>query len=59
MPSASSWNPTTHADYDMLKGRKVVSADGETVGSIAEILHPHLRCRTRAAATTSCSIRGH
>lgn len=38
----SSWNPTTHDDYDLLKGREVVSADGETVGSIAQILHPHL-----------------
>lgn len=38
----TSWNPTTHDDYDLLKGREVVSADGETVGSIAQILHPHL-----------------
>lgn len=42
MHTTTSWNPTSHTDYDILKGREVVSADGETVGSIAQILHPHL-----------------
>lgn len=42
MHTTTSWNPTSHTDYDVLKGREVVSADGETVGSIAQILHPHL-----------------
>jgi hypothetical protein len=32
----------THADYDMLKGTDVFSADGEKVGSISEILHPNM-----------------
>lgn len=42
MHTPTSWNPTTHTDYDLLKGREVVSSDGETMGSIAQILHPHL-----------------
>ncbi len=42
MSTTPSWNPTTHTDYDLLKGREVVSSDGETLGSIAQILHPHL-----------------
>jgi len=32
----------THADYDMLKGKDVFSADGEKVGAIKEILHPNM-----------------
>jgi sporulation protein YlmC with PRC-barrel domain len=39
MPAVATWIPTTHADYDTLKGKDVFSADGEKVGSIAEILH--------------------
>lgn len=31
-----------HADYDLLKGKDVFSADGDKVGSIAEILHPNM-----------------
>jgi hypothetical protein len=42
MPVATTWNPTTHADYDALKGLDVFSADGEKVGSISEILHPNM-----------------
>ena len=30
----------THADYDVLKGKDVFSANGEQVGSITEIFHP-------------------
>jgi hypothetical protein len=30
----------THADYDLLKGLAVFSADGQELGSITEILHP-------------------
>jgi hypothetical protein len=30
----------THADYDRLKGKTVVSATGEPVGSIRQIFHP-------------------
>jgi hypothetical protein len=32
----------THADYDLLQGREVFSADGEKVGSIAGIFHPNM-----------------
>ena len=35
-----AWTPTTHADYDRLKGQPVRSADAETLGTIATILHP-------------------
>jgi len=34
------WNPTTHADYQQLKGNEVVTTDGESVGTIAAIFHP-------------------
>ena len=40
MTTMTTWNPTTHADYDVLKGRDVFSRDGEKVGSITEIWHP-------------------
>ena len=42
MSVSTRWTPTTHADYDALKGRDVISADGEKVGSISEILHPNM-----------------
>ena len=36
----TTWNPTTHEAYDTLKGRDVVSADHEQLGTIAAIFHP-------------------
>ena len=42
MITSTTWNPTAHADYDILKGKDVFSADGEKVGSISEILHPNM-----------------
>jgi hypothetical protein len=42
MSVTTTWNPMTHSDYDVLKGKDVFSADGEKVGSIAEILHPNM-----------------
>ena len=36
----TTWNPTTHEAYDTLKGRDVVSADNEKLGTIAAIFHP-------------------
>ena len=36
----TTWNPTTHEAYDTLKGRDVVSADNEQLGTIAAIFHP-------------------
>ena len=42
MPVVATWTPMTHTDYDVLKGLDVFSADGEKVGSIAEILHPNI-----------------
>jgi hypothetical protein len=42
MRTATVWTPTTHEDYDVLKGRDVFSADGEKVGTIGQILHPNM-----------------
>jgi hypothetical protein len=42
MSVMTTWNPMTHADYDLLKGVAVVSADNQDVGSITEILHPNM-----------------
>ena len=41
MSVTTTWNPMTHADYDLLQGREVYSADGQKVGTIAGILHPN------------------
>jgi len=35
-----TWNPTTRADYDGLKGFDVYSSDSEKVGTIKEVFHP-------------------
>jgi len=35
-----TWTPTTHEAYDTLKGRDVVSAENEQLGTIAAIFHP-------------------
>lgn len=40
MSVTTTWNPATHADYDLLKGKTVYSADGQKVGSIAGVFHP-------------------
>lgn len=42
MATVATWNPMTHADYDVLKGKDVFSADGEKVGSISQVLHPNM-----------------
>jgi|SRR5680860_1382958 len=34
--------PTSHADYDVLKGMDVFTRDGEKVGSFATVLHPNM-----------------
>jgi len=34
------WTPTTHADYDLLKGKDVYSRDGERVGTVKQVFHP-------------------
>ncbi|CAN5568811.1 hypothetical protein BH23CHL2_BH23CHL2_08370 [soil metagenome] len=36
----STWNPSTHDDYDALKGSDVFTADDEKIGTIDEVLHP-------------------
>jgi PRC-barrel domain len=35
------WNPTTHADYDLLKGLPVYSRNGDKVGTVKAVFHPH------------------
>ena len=42
MSVTTTWNPMTHGDYDVLKGKDVFSADGEKVGSVSQILHPNM-----------------
>ena len=42
MTVTTTWNPMTHTDYDVLKGKAVFSANGEQVGSITGIFHPNL-----------------
>jgi hypothetical protein len=37
-----TWNPTTHSDYDALKGFDVYSRDDEKLGTIKEVLHPRM-----------------
>ena len=37
MSVTTTWNPMTHTDYDILKGKDVFSANGENVGSIKGI----------------------
>lgn len=38
--TVTAWTPTSHADYDRLKGQPVRSADAETLGTITAVLHP-------------------
>ncbi len=34
------WTPQDEADYDGMKGSRVVTADGVPLGTIVEVLHP-------------------
>jgi hypothetical protein len=36
----ASWNPQTHAGYEQLADKEVVSSDGEKLGRVAAVLHP-------------------
>ena len=38
--STTTWNPTTHDEYDMLNGFDVYSSDNEKLGTIKEVCHP-------------------
>ncbi len=38
--STTTWNPTTHQDYETLKGFEVFTSDNEKLGTIAEVCHP-------------------
>ncbi len=40
--STTTWNPTTHTDYETLKGFAVYTSDNEKLGTIAEVCHPAL-----------------
>jgi ribosomal 30S subunit maturation factor RimM len=37
---STTWNPMTHADYEILKGFDVYTSDDEKLGTIKEVLHP-------------------
>jgi hypothetical protein len=39
-PMTPSWAPTDHEEYDALKGRDLVSADGEELGTVEAVFHP-------------------
>lgn len=34
------WTPQDEADYDGMKGSRVVTADGVELGTVVEVLHP-------------------
>jgi sporulation protein YlmC with PRC-barrel domain len=38
--SMMNWNPTTHQDYDVLKGKDVFTSDNEKIGTVDQVLHP-------------------
>jgi hypothetical protein len=38
--STTMWNPTTHQDYEQLKGFEVFTSDDEKLGKIDEVFHP-------------------
>ena len=38
--STTMWNPTTHEDYEQLKGFEVFTSDDEKLGKIDEVFHP-------------------
>jgi hypothetical protein len=38
--TATAWTPLGHADYDVLPGKLVRTADGEPLGTITAVLHP-------------------
>jgi hypothetical protein len=40
MVTTTIWSPTTHADYDRLRGKDVFSADGEKLGEVEAVFHP-------------------
>ncbi|MGH2615609.1 MAG: PRC-barrel domain-containing protein [Thermomicrobiales bacterium] len=42
MRATATFTPSTHKDYDVLKGKEVFSADGEKVGSISQVYHPDM-----------------
>lgn len=37
---STTWTFTTHADYDVLKGMDVFTADDVKIGTVDEVLHP-------------------
>jgi sporulation protein YlmC with PRC-barrel domain len=36
---SSLWNPTTHTDYDAIKGRDVYTSNNEKIGTVDQVLH--------------------
>ena len=46
-----SWQPTSHDDYESLKGFDVYSSDNEKLGTITEVLHPRTVSSITATGT--------
>lgn len=41
MATQVAWMPATDSDYELLKGKQIVSQDGQRLGRITEIIHPN------------------
>lgn len=37
---STTWNPMSHHDYDVLKGKSVFTKDNEKLGTVDQVLHP-------------------
>ncbi len=37
---STTWNPSSHNDYDALKGMDVFTSDDEKIGTVDQVLHP-------------------
>jgi rRNA processing protein Gar1 len=37
---STTWNPSSHDDYDALKGMDVFTRDDEKIGTVDQVLHP-------------------
>jgi sporulation protein YlmC with PRC-barrel domain len=37
---STTWNPSSHDEYDALKGKDVFTSDDEKIGTVDQVLHP-------------------
>lgn len=40
MSMHTQWNPTSHDEYDALKGMDVYTSDDQKIGTVDQVLHP-------------------